>query len=210
MAVDTETRVVSYTGDGATDVFTVSFYFLADAELEVVLSDTNGDPTVQVLDTDYTVAGAGETAGTGEITFTSPPTLNYTVTIRRVVEHTQAVEFRAQGAFAPGTHEDALDRLAFGLQQEAPLKGTFAFSATEWVGTGLRGLATPGVSQATGVCRVSFDVVRDTFYKVLVTPHYDSGGAVTVAVDKTTDYFDVYLYQGGSGFDGGFDVVVVD
>ena len=70
MTVSSQTSRVSYAGNGSTKAFAVSFYFLADSHLKVILRAADGSETVKTLTTDYTVSGAGNPSG-GTVTITS-------------------------------------------------------------------------------------------------------------------------------------------
>lgn len=69
----------TYSGNGVTTAFAYNSKFLADADLVVLLVDANGVETVKTLTTDYTVSGAGTSAGT--ITFGTAPASGTTVVI---------------------------------------------------------------------------------------------------------------------------------
>ncbi len=83
----------SQSGDGVATVFNFPNKFLLNADLVVLrVVDLTGAETTQVLDTDYTVAGAGNPAG-GTVTFIiAPPPATDTVVIFRDPAKTQAVD----------------------------------------------------------------------------------------------------------------------
>ena len=89
---DTTPRV-AYTATAAQDTFTVPFPFFANADLTVYVDDV-----VQTLTTDYTVTGAGESAG-GSITFVTPLVGGKSVVIVRNIEISRTTAFPTAGPF---------------------------------------------------------------------------------------------------------------
>ncbi len=113
---NTNTRM-DYTGNGAVDTYSYTYKIFANSHLKVTQRDTDDVETLLVLDTDYTVIGAGDTSG-GSITLTAGnlPS-DYILTIRRVVPVTQETDFRNQGDFFPDIHEDQFDLTTMAEQQ---------------------------------------------------------------------------------------------
>ena len=116
MTVTTTSPRVSYAGNGSTTLFTVPFLFPADADLRVVLRSAANVETLQVLTTNYTVAGAGNPAG-GSITMGAAPATGETLVIRRVVALTQGIDYTPNDPFPAETHEAGLDRGMMAAQQ---------------------------------------------------------------------------------------------
>jgi len=116
MTVSTTTSKVSYSGNGSTVAFAVNFYFLANSHLKVVLRAADGTETVQTLNTDYTVSGAGVSSG-GTVTMTTAPASGKTLVIARNVPQTQLVDYQPNDPFPANTHEQALDQLTMEIQQ---------------------------------------------------------------------------------------------
>lgn len=116
MTVSTTHIVVTYSGNGSTTAFPVTFPFLANGDLDVdLINDSTAVVTQQTISTDYTVMGAGTDSGT--VTFITAPASGRTVRIRRAMSATQPTSFKNQGAFSPEIHERAFDRQAMALQQ---------------------------------------------------------------------------------------------
>lgn len=109
MTVSSQTSRQAYTGNGATTVFAVPFYFLANTDL-VVVSTTGGVDTTLTLNTDYTLSGAGNPAG-GTLTATTAPATGTTLTIYRDPPLTQLTDYQSNDPFPANSHELALDRL---------------------------------------------------------------------------------------------------
>lgn len=115
MTLSSATNEVEYTGNGSTTVFAYTFKVHAASHLTVSVV-TAGVVSTKVLNTDYTVSGAGSANG-GNVTFTSPPASGTTVLIQRTVPLTQTTDLKNQGDFYPETHENAFDRLMMAIQQ---------------------------------------------------------------------------------------------
>jgi hypothetical protein len=116
MTVTAATAKISYAGNGSTTPFSTVFRFLANADLLVTLVvDSTGVETVQVLDTDYTVTGAGDASGT--VTMTVAPANGETLVISRNITITQATDYVENDPFPAETHETALDKLTMVAQQ---------------------------------------------------------------------------------------------
>ena len=116
MTVASTTSKVSYSGNGSTTAFAVSFYFLANADLKVTLRSATGTEVVKTLSTDYTVTGAGVSSG-GTVTMSVAPASGETLVIQRNVALTQSVDYQPNDPFPANTHEQALDRLTMITQQ---------------------------------------------------------------------------------------------
>lgn len=118
MTVSSSTSRASYAGDGATVLFAAPFFFLADGDLTVVKRvNATGIETIQILGTDYTVAGAGAPAGS--VTMTVAPAAGTTLIILREVDLLQETDYTPADPFPAETHERALDRLTMIAQQLA-------------------------------------------------------------------------------------------
>ena len=105
-----------YTGNGLLDTYAYTFPITADTEITVYETDADGVETVLVLNTDYTVTGAGTASGTAIRTAGNLPT-GYTWYIRSNIPLTQDTDFNSQGGFFPEIHEAALDKLTLISQQ---------------------------------------------------------------------------------------------
>lgn len=116
MTLSTTTSRIQYTGNAATTAFAFPYRFLANGDLTVTITTPAGATTTQVLGTDYTVVGAGLDAG-GTVTMTVAPASGELLTIRRVLDLTQEVDYQSGDPFPAETHEQALDRLTMITQQ---------------------------------------------------------------------------------------------
>lgn len=118
MTVSTDVARVDYTGTGAQTVYPTTFRFLDEAHLRVILETVaTGAEVVQVLNTDYTVSGAGDAAG-GDVTMVVAPA-NETehLIIKRDVPFTQLVDLLTNGPLPANTLEEIADQLTMAFQQ---------------------------------------------------------------------------------------------
>jgi hypothetical protein len=116
MTVSSTTSKVSYSGNGTTVAFAVSFYFLADSQLTVTLRAADGSESTKVLNTDYTVSGAGVLAG-GTVTMTVAPASGTTLVISRNVPLTQETDLQPNDRLPAETLEQSIDKLTMIDQQ---------------------------------------------------------------------------------------------
>lgn len=110
MSVTNQNSKSKYTANGTSTVFAYDFRILDSSHAVVYITDLSGVDTLQVEGSDYTIDGVGDNDG-GNITFTSPPTLSYTVTIYRSIPINQLVDYIPTGRFPAETHEEAIDKL---------------------------------------------------------------------------------------------------
>ena len=135
MTVSSTTSKVSFSGNGSTTAFAVSFYFLANSDLKVTLRKADGTEVVKTLTTDYTVTGAGNTAG-GTVTMGTAPASGETLVITRNVSLTQPIDYQPNDPFPANTHEQALDRLTMITQQiNETLARAIKVSTTNTIGS---------------------------------------------------------------------------
>ncbi|SNS15692.1 sialidase family protein [Pseudomonas segetis] len=120
MTVQTTTNVATGIGNGVTTVFPVGYKFNQDADLVVFLIETaTSIATLQILNSDYSVQGAGDDDG-GSITFlAAAPASGYSVKVTRLVDLLQLTDLRNQGKFFAEVHEDVFDLLVMMIQQVA-------------------------------------------------------------------------------------------
>ncbi|HEM7873846.1 TPA: hypothetical protein U2L31_000157 [Burkholderia contaminans] len=119
MTVQSSIARADYRGNGATTLFPVPFYFLDSTHIKVLRTDTSTAPPTTatlVLNSDYTVSGAGVAQG-GSIQTTVAPTPTQTIIILRNVPFTQLVHYVPNDPFPAATHEQALDQLTMEVQE---------------------------------------------------------------------------------------------
>ncbi len=116
MAVTSATNRIQYNGNDVITAFTVPFYFLADGDLQIILTSASGVDSTQIITSQYTVSGSGDTSG-GTVTMVTPPETGEKLTILRSVAITQSVDYVENDSFPADTHEQALDRLTM-ISQE--------------------------------------------------------------------------------------------
>lgn len=115
MTVPSETSNVSYTGNGVTVDFPVTFPYFDDDHLVVKVTPDGGVETTKTNGVDYNVSPTSGDSGT--VTFVSAPALRASVVIERTVPITQDTAFRSQGSFSPTVHEDRFDKDVMIAQQ---------------------------------------------------------------------------------------------
>ncbi|ECD6619152.1 hypothetical protein E2327_16775 [Salmonella enterica subsp. enterica] len=116
MTVSTEVDHNEYTGNGVTTSFPYTFRIFKKSDLVVQVVDLSENITDLVLDTDYTVTGAGGYTG-GNVVLSSPLANGYQISISRELPVTQETDLRNQGKFFAEVHEDAFDKLTMLIQQ---------------------------------------------------------------------------------------------
>lgn len=132
MTVSSEISDVSYNGDGATTTFTVPFYFLRDADLSVTIVNADGTTQAYVLGTDYTVTGAGLSAGGSITTIGTPVASVKQILIERNPPATQETAYQANDPFPAAEHEKALDKLTMLVQRVLrTYRGSLHYPITE-------------------------------------------------------------------------------
>ncbi|MDN0637253.1 hypothetical protein FCX78_00660 [Escherichia coli] len=152
MTVSTEVDHNEYTGNGVTTSFPYTFRIFKKSDLVVQVSDLNGNVTVLVLDTGYTVTGAGTYSG-GAVVLPSPLAAGWRITIERVLNVVQKTDLRNQGKFFPEVHEDAFDYLTmliqkcFGWFRRSLMKPSLLAKYYDAKQNRISNLADPGVPQ---------------------------------------------------------------
>jgi polygalacturonase len=109
----------------------VPFYFLANSQLTVTLLAADGTQTTKVLNTDYTVTGAGVATG-GTVTMLSAPASSTTLTISRNVPLTQETDFLPNDRLPAESLEQTVDKLTMITQQlDETLDRTIKFPVSD-------------------------------------------------------------------------------
>jgi len=106
----------TFNGNGATTAFATGFQFIANADLQVIVTSALGVETVKTITTHYTVTGAGNSGG-GTVTFLVAPATGEKVNIRSNITLDQQTDYVEGGSFSAATHETALDKLTKAVQQ---------------------------------------------------------------------------------------------
>jgi hypothetical protein len=123
--VTLSTSIASQTfpGNGLTQLFPCAFRIFDEADVVVTTIDqVAGTSVPMTLNTDYTIAGAGDASGF-TLSTTLPVADGKNLLVARVMPYTQPTDFTNQGAFFPTMHEDAMDRLGMQIQQLAGTSG---------------------------------------------------------------------------------------
>lgn len=116
MTVSTEVNHNEYTGNGVTTSFPYTFRIFKASDLVVVTNDSSGFLRTLILNTEYTVTGAGSYSG-GSVVLREPLPNGWSIAIDRVLSVVQETDLRNQGKFFAETHEGAFDYLTMLIQQ---------------------------------------------------------------------------------------------
>ena len=117
MTVSSTNTRNSYSGNGSTTVFAYTFKIFDDDDITVIIrTDSTGAETTKTKTTHYSVSGVGSASG-GNITFGSAPASGETVVLLRTTARTQTTDYVPNDPFPAATHEDALDKLTFLVQE---------------------------------------------------------------------------------------------
>jgi len=133
MTVSSTTTSVSFTGNGSTTSFAVTFPFQGtgtSSELTVVQRTiATGAETTLSYTTHYTVTGGS--GSTGTVVAASAPADSVQWHIRRNTTTTQTVDYVTNDPFPADTHELALDRLAMaGQERDGDIAQAFKYPDT--------------------------------------------------------------------------------
>ena len=122
MTVETTiSRAGPYAGAGTVGPFPVPFRFLENSHLRLLKANVaTGAVATLVLDTDYTVTGAGNE--TGAVTLANILAAGYTLTVLRNVPATQEADYVENDQFPAESHEAALDKLTMLVQQQGEVQ----------------------------------------------------------------------------------------
>lgn len=118
----TSSRMAPYAGNGAATAFPITFPFLDDTHIRAILERPGEDDADLVLDTDYTLAGAGEATG-GTLAFPKAGSAYHVLAegeslhILRQVPLTQEQSWDNVDAIDAGRIEAGSDRLTMIAQQ---------------------------------------------------------------------------------------------
>ncbi len=116
MPIPSENSRVQYAGNGSTVTpYVVSFYFLANADVKVVLTSSAGVESTLVETTDYVLTGAG-VAGGGSVVTVAAHASTATITIYREPAVTQLTEFVGTGPLTADVLTRGLDKLTMLVQ----------------------------------------------------------------------------------------------
>jgi hypothetical protein len=159
--VTSEESSVVYVGNNSTTApYPINFYFFHDEDLLVTTVDTLGTEAILELNTEYIVTGAGNQNG-GSLTTTFAVPIDWHLRIERIVEPTQLTSYQEGDAFPALSHERALDKLTFLVQQalRTGSSGSGGGGGRAWADDAERQLTTPSF-----IGQLGFQVNTATIY----------------------------------------------
>lgn len=119
MTVTTTTASQTFQGNGTATAFPCAFEIFLNTDVNVFfVNPTTGTQTQAVLNTDYTISGAGAQNGF-TVNTTVPVPTGTNLYVVRALPLTQPTDFTNQGDFFPTMHEAAFDRATMLIQQIA-------------------------------------------------------------------------------------------
>lgn len=116
MTVASTISRIQYTASGSTIEFSFPYLFYDASHLKVWATGSDGIATQKTLGLDYTVSGAGQSAG-GAVTFATPPLAGTLITIKRVVPISQSLDLVNNASFDADTLEKTFDLVVMNCQQ---------------------------------------------------------------------------------------------
>ncbi|MBV4365927.1 hypothetical protein [Erwinia phyllosphaerae] len=116
MTVSSSQSYEEYSGDGSTTSFTLPFYFLLNSDVSCFISNADGVISSPLNGDDFSVTGAGDSAG-GVATFNSAPGTGSKILLYRDPPVTQETKYYENGKFPAASHEAALDKLTMLIQE---------------------------------------------------------------------------------------------
>lgn len=119
MTISTYTSSNTFVGTGTNGPFPCNFRIFSDSDPAVsLINTTTGSSTPLVLNSDYTIVGAGAQNGFTLSTTNVVPT-GTNLLVSRSIPIDQPTDFTNQGSFFPTMHEDMADRIVMQIQQLA-------------------------------------------------------------------------------------------
>ena len=210
MTVSSTTTSVSYTGNGSTTSFAVSFPFQgtgASAEIEVIeRTIATGAEATKSYSTHYTVTGGN--GSTGAVVAGSAPADTVQWHIRRKTTQTQTTDYVANDPFPAETHETALDRsMMVSQEQQSDIDKSVSFPDT-YTGGASSKLPEPSASKLLG-WNSDADALENTTGRVSsvsvsnVATSSGAPGSATASFTASTGALALGIPVGQTGMMGG-------
>lgn len=188
MAVSTSYAPLTFSGNDATTVFSVTWPFFSGS-LIVTLIDDEGTETVKTITTHYTVSGGTDNDGlpaTGSVTMLTAPATGETLRITRSTTKTQSATWSNDASFQAKTIESSFDK-ALLIAQENVYN-----IALDWQG-----------AWVTATAYVENDIVSNDGDTYICTAGHTSGSSTEPGVGASwADYWDLFATKGATGDTG--------
>ena len=122
MTITSQTSSTTAIGNGVQTAFTYNFFVPGattsdQTNFQVYVTDTSGNITTLTTSQYSVVNSLSKSSPGGTLTYSPALTLNYSITISRVLPFTQLVTLANQGGFYPDVVDTALDNLEMQIQQ---------------------------------------------------------------------------------------------
>lgn len=211
MTVPTTTSSVTYSGNGATTIWSFSFIGVDGDDLEVILTNSSGvesviNPSLYTLVINPVPVGGLWGIG-GYVVYPisgSPIAVGTQLTINRIVPYEQNVSISNQGAFYPTAVEQAIDLLELQIQQlETQIQTILSEITINPNPPTIPPSATPRIVSVTTTQTVNV-LTSDSFSGISI---YQSGSAVTT-VQLPVGYGPFPIFD-GSNNSSSFPIVVL-
>lgn len=188
MAVSTSYAPLTFAGDDATVLFSVTWPFF-DGTLVVTLIASDSSETVQTITTHYTVSGGTDSDGlpaTGSVTMLTAPASGETLRIERATTKTQTATWTNTGPFQAKTLEATLDKILMIAQEN------YYNRDLDWSG-----------AWATSTAYTLNDVVSNDGDTYICTAAHTSAAATEPGTGASwTSYWDLFASGGSTGSTG--------
>lgn len=167
MTVNSLLNKVQGLGNGSVGPYAITFPFELAADISVIVTDVASGVDLSVQPTYSITGGAGDV---GNVTFstTIPSTQRYT--FRRVVAATQLTSYPESSPFPAKSHEKALDKLTYAIQQLAEAQSrAITLSPTTTVATAPT-LADPVAGSLLGWDATGTNIINYLLVSTALTP----------------------------------------
>ncbi len=131
MSLDSDVSRVDFVGTGSVGIYPYPFKIFDAEDLQVITQDLDGEETILVYETDYTVSGVGLRTGGSIALLDGNLAVDHALTIRRIRPLKQTTSIKNNGEYFANVHENTFDKLIMIDQQhQEQLSRTIRLSPT--------------------------------------------------------------------------------